>query len=114
VEEIACAAPFYGVPGKALADATKCTKPVQGHYGAEDNYKGFSDADTARQLDADLSTAGVEHEVFLYDGVGHAFMNATPAGVARKTALGQGAHDQAAVDLAWARLFAFFDKHLQH
>lgn len=32
--------------------------------------------------------------------------------VACSLKLGQGEHDQAAVDAAWGRLFAFFDKHL--
>ena len=40
------------------------------------------------------------------------FLNATPEGIERKKKLGQGEHDQAAVDLAWARLEAFFAKHL--
>ncbi len=65
------------------------------------------------QLEEKLRASGCPHEVFRYPTVGHAFMNATPEGIARRSALGQGGHDQAAVDLAWSRLFSFFDKYLK-
>ena len=35
-------------------------------------------------LEAALKTAGVEFEVHRYDTVGHAFMNETPEGIARR------------------------------
>jgi carboxymethylenebutenolidase len=113
VPEVDCAAPFYGVCSPALADMSKARVPVQGHFGAEDAMAGFSDPSAAHKLEADLKTAGVPHEVFIYPGVGHAFMNSTEEGKARRLKLGQGGHDQAQVDLAWGRLFGFFQKHLQ-
>lgn len=73
---------------------------------------GFSSPADVDALEAKLKTAGVEHEVYTYPTVGHAFMNATEEGKARRSKLGQGDHDQAAVDQAWERLFAFFGKHL--
>ena len=63
-------------------------------------------------LVGDLNVAPLEHDVFSYPTVGHGFINSTAEGVARKAKLGQGAHDQAAVDLAWERLTVFFAKHL--
>ena len=48
----------------------------------------------------------------MYQGVGHAFMNSTPAGIARRQKLGQGEHNAAAVALGWQRLDAFFAKEL--
>ena len=92
--------------------------PVQGHFGALDSSKGFSDPAAAAALAAKLAAATgrdgapLEHDVFNYPTVGHGFLNATAEGVARKAKLGQGEHDQAAVDLAWERLTVFFAKHL--
>jgi carboxymethylenebutenolidase len=112
VEEIDAAAPFYGIPQKALCDPATIRKPVQGHFGTEDNHKGFSDPEAAAALGEALKAAGAEYEILMYPGVGHAFMNDSPESIERKRKLGQGEHDQAAVDLAWSRVFAFFGKHI--
>lgn len=112
-----CCAPFYGY-NAGLADVADMKIPVQGHFGALDSSKGFSDPAAAAALAAKLAAATgrdgapLEHDVFNYPTVGHGFLNATAEGVARKAKLGQGAHDQAAVDLAWERLSVFFAKHL--
>lgn len=113
VSEVDAVAPFYGIPGAGLADMTKMRVPVQGHFGGKDAMAGFSDPAAAAKLDADLKTAGVRYEVFHYPTVGHAFINETPAGIARRLKLGQGEHDAAAVELAWDRLAAFFDRELR-
>ncbi len=113
-EVIDCAAPFYGIPSKQLADPSKATVPIQGHYGDKDTSPGFSDPAAAAALEEALksSPAAANCEVFHYPTVGHAFMNATEEGKARRSKLGQGEHDQAAVDLAWTRVFGFFKMHL--
>jgi len=105
--EIDAAAPFYGTPPAALADVSKAKVPVQGHYGATDAYPG-SDPKSVDALEEQLKASGVEYELFRYPGVGHAFLNETAGGIARRAKLGQGGHDQAAVDLAYSRLLAFF------
>jgi carboxymethylenebutenolidase len=112
------AAPFYGIPQAKLCDVTTLTsKPVQGHYGETDPMKGFSDADSARALGAALKAAGnANAEVFLYPGVGHAFMNDSPAPYesfeARRAAMGFVPYDAGVAALAWERLVGFFKKHL--
>ena len=112
-----CAAPFYGY-NAGLADVAECKVPMQAHFGALDTSAGFSDPAASAALAAKLAAATgkdgkpLEHEVFNYPTVGHGFLNASAAGVERKAKLGQGAHDQAAVDLAWERLAVFFAKHL--
>lgn len=111
VSEVDAVAPFYGTPNPGLADTAKCRVPVQGHYGDLDKAAGFADIAAAEALKTKLASAGVEHEVYRYPAVGHAFMNATPAGRARRAALGQGGHDAPSVYLAWSRLFTFFAKH---
>jgi dienelactone hydrolase len=64
-------------------------------------------------LEEKLKASGEPYELFRYPSVGHAFMNATTEGIARRLKLGQGEHDQEAVDLAWSRLLGFFDKQLR-
>jgi carboxymethylenebutenolidase len=112
VAELSACVAFYGVPNAKLADTKAVRVPTQGHYGGLDPMKGFSDPLAAADLEEALKTAGVPHEVFIYPTVGHAFMNASASGVARKAKLGQGAHDQKAVDLAWQRTLAWFGKYL--
>jgi len=105
-----CVAPFYGY-NPDLADASKLTCPLQGHFGKEDNY-AISNSAAVATLTEKVKASGVESEIFVYEKVGHGFMNATEEGIARKAKLGQGAHEQEAVDLAWARVSTFFAKHL--
>lgn len=105
-----CVAPFYGY-NPDLADASKLTCPLQGHFGKEDNY-AISNSAAVDTLTEKVKASGVESEIFVYEKVGHGFMNATEEGIARKAKLGQGAHEQEGVDLAWARVSTFFAKHL--
>ena len=100
------AVPFYGVPPPALCDLAQLKVPVLGHYGALDT------GTTGDRVAAGIAAAGVAGTVHVYDGVGHAFMNASPAGNERRAKLGQGAHVQAAVELAWQRTFAFLEEQL--
>lgn len=109
-ESFAATAPFYGVPG---ADFSKIAVPFIGHFGALDSHAGFSDPATVDAAEATLKASGVAFEMHRYPGVGHAFMNATAEGIARREAMGPPAgHDAAAVALAWERTFAFFAKYL--
>lgn len=110
---IAAAAPFYGVPPAGLADCAQVGVPVQAHFGKDDAMAGFSDPAAADALEASLAKSGQPFAVFRYDGVGHAFMNATDEGKARRAKLGQGGHNEAAVALAWERLLGFFAQHLR-
>jgi carboxymethylenebutenolidase len=112
------AAPFYGVNFDLLDAAALKDTPVQGHFGKLDEMVGFSDPTAAAQLEAVLKAAGNGTvECHLYDGVGHAFMNASPAPFAtfdaREEALGFPAHDPTAAETAWTRLFAFLGEHLK-
>lgn len=111
-EVVTCVAPFYGIPPKALSDMTKMTVPVLGQFGQNDNHAGFSDPDAAANLRTELEASGVEHEIIIYEGVGHAFLNSLPEGVERKAKLGMGDHKPDTVKLALGRLVAFFNKHV--
>ncbi|RKP14434.1 dienelactone hydrolase [Piptocephalis cylindrospora] len=74
-KDIAGAAPFYGVPPKSVADMTKAAVPIQAHFGAEDDMKGFSDRATQDQYEQNLKASGVDYKLYRYEGAGHAFMN---------------------------------------
>ena len=116
--DIACAAPFYGVNFGLFSPEQVADKPVQGHFGENDTMEGFSDAATAKKLEESLQAAGNQHaQIFLYPGVGHAFMNDSPAPFAsyaeRKDKMGFEAYDEAQAKIAWGRLVEFFQTHLK-
>mmetsp|Transcript_11529 Transcript_11529/g.35712 ORF Transcript_11529/g.35712 Transcript_11529/m.35712 type:complete len:162 (+) Transcript_11529:788-1273(+) len=111
--DIACAAPFYGVPDKAYFDCSTIKIPVQAHFGKLDALAGFSDPAAAAALEDALKASGCKHEVFMYDGVAHGFMNDMPEMIERKTAMFGAEHSQEAVELAYKRLFDFFAANLK-
>lgn len=111
--DIACAAPFYGIPAQAYFDCSTIKIPVQGHFGKLDALAGFSDPDAAAGLEVALKKAGCTHEVFMYDNVGHGFLNDLPAMVAKRKAMFGVEHSEEAVAMAYSRLFSFFAKHLR-
>lgn len=113
--DITCGVPFYGVP-EGL-DCSTISKPVQGHFGELDGMAGFSDAETAKTLRGELKKGNNESEVFIYPGVGHAFMNDDPqhpnikAGVNVDT--GFPGKSQDVQNQAFKRMVDFFKAKLQ-
>jgi dienelactone hydrolase len=80
---------------------------------------GFSDVATARKFYADLKTVSssfLPATVFMYDGVGHSFMNTAPAPFAsfgeRREEMGIPLYHSEAAEVAWSRVLSFFTKHL--
>jgi carboxymethylenebutenolidase len=68
----------------------------------------------AKRLARHLKELGVEHEVHIYDDVGHSFMNqleGPAAPLARHTPI-HAFYDPATEALAWDRLLDFFDRHV--
>lgn len=103
---------FYGVPSPQLADPANAKVPVQAHFGELDGVVGFSDVKTGKALEEKLKTAGVPHEVYIYPGLGHAFMNTSPEGLQRRKNMGINDEDNAAVELAWSRFRSWMSKYL--
>jgi carboxymethylenebutenolidase len=118
---VSAAVPFYGMvsyehgllaapPGESLDPARKPRSPLEaaraircpllGCYGADDAFIPVADV---QQLDEQLDASGQPHEVILYSGAGHAFLNDTRAELYRPDA----ARD------AWARMLAFLRRHLE-
>lgn len=103
---------FYGVPPPELADPAQSKAPVQAHFGELDNFVGFSDVKTGKALEEKLKAAGVPHEIHLYPGVAHAFMNRSPDGVKRRKDMGMTDDNEAAAELAWSRFQSWMSRYL--
>ncbi|KAL9642995.1 hypothetical protein ABK040_010687 [Willaertia magna] len=93
---------FYGIPNSNYVDLTQIKVPVIGHFGELDDAKGFSDIETARDLNNKLKEAGVDFTLYEYKGCGHAFANE------------QGPHyNEESANIAFDRMYDFFRKTLQ-
>jgi carboxymethylenebutenolidase len=91
--DLTAAVAFYG-PVPPFTDVPMIKARLQLHYAGNDPRinAGIPDYEAALKL------ARVSYEVFMYEGVEHAFHNDT--GAAR--------YNKAAADLAWSRTIAFF------
>jgi carboxymethylenebutenolidase len=88
---------YYGAQPPA-ADVVKIKAPLMLHYaGLDERINAGIDA-YRNALEAGDKT----FEIFIYDGVNHAFNNDTSS----------ARYDKAAADLAWSRTVAFFRKYL--
>jgi carboxymethylenebutenolidase len=117
---VSAAVPFYGMlshehgllaapPGTFLDPARKPRSPLDaarsvrcpllGCFGADDP---FIPTDDVHRFDANLDASGQPHEVIVYAGAGHAFVNDTRAEMYRP---------EAARD-AWSRMLAWFRRYL--
>jgi carboxymethylenebutenolidase len=105
----AAAAPNYGEVPTDAHEALKGICPVVASYASRDRFlRGRAD----RLADA-LEALGVPHDVKVYEGSTHGFMNPHPGLLATVTAkLMPLEYDPAAADDAWARIIAFFHTHL--
>jgi carboxymethylenebutenolidase len=97
VPSLKAAVAFYGRQAEA-ADVPKINAALQLHYGALDErvnagIPAFEEA---------LKKNNKQYELYIYEGVNHAFHNNTSA----------ARYNEAAAKLAWERTMAFFNKHL--
>jgi carboxymethylenebutenolidase len=63
---------YYGTLATDQATLERIDGPVLGIFGSEDRVVPLEDV---RAFDATLGEIGVEHEVYVYEGAGHAFAN---------------------------------------
>ncbi|XP_002881231.2 uncharacterized protein LOC9317298 [Arabidopsis lyrata subsp. lyrata] len=112
VPEVDAVVGFYGTPSSELADPAQAKAPIQAHFGELDNFVGFSDVSAAKNLEEKLKASGVAHEVHIYPGNGHAFLNRSPEGVSRRKSMGLSDEDEAAVELAWSRFTSWMKQYL--
>lgn len=88
---------YYGAQPPA-ADVAKIKAPLMLHYAGLDE-RINAGIDAYRKA---LEEGGKTFEIFVYDGVNHAFNNDTSS----------ARYDKAAADLAWGRTVEFFRKYL--
>ena len=98
VEKLKAAVAFYGKQA-AAEDVPKIKAALQLHYAALDER---INAGIPVYEDA-LKKEKINYELFMYEGVNHAFHNDTSA----------ARYNEVAAKLAWERTIAFFDKHLK-
>ena len=90
--------------------------PIVASYGAEDRWPGVRE--TFDRLGPALEAAGVEHDLKLYPGVGHGFLNdhdpaELPLWVKALAKLTAASYDEPSARDARRRILAFFDTHLK-
>jgi carboxymethylenebutenolidase len=95
--DLLAAVPYYGGQPRP-EDVPKIKARIMAHYGGLDErinagIPAFEEA---------LKAAGIDHQIFVYDGANHAFNNDTSA----------ARYDKAVADLAWSRTVAFFKETL--
>ncbi|MCU0387110.1 MAG: dienelactone hydrolase family protein [Chitinophagaceae bacterium] len=95
--DLKAAVAFYGRQA-AAADVPKIKASLQLHYAGNDTRinEGIPAYEEA------LKAANVTYELYMYEGVDHAFHNDTSA----------ARYNEAAAKLAWGRTMDFFKKHL--
>lgn len=59
-----------------------------------------------------MKSSSVPHEVYIYPGSGHAFMNMSPEGLERRKAMGMNDVNEANVQLAWSRFQSWMASYL--
>jgi carboxymethylenebutenolidase len=103
-------APFYGeVPESSATLRRVC--PVVASFGELDG----PFLAHARRLEKHLAELGVPHDLKIYPGVGHAFMNdhgGGPLAALAKRLPMHAAYDEPTAEDAWRRMLAFFRQHL--
>jgi carboxymethylenebutenolidase len=106
------AADNYGVTPRKPVQALTGACPIVASYPKRD----LMTFGQAKKLRRALEQVGVEHDVKVYPGAGHSFLNDAPNGPALMRPLlriaGVGPEPTAAAD-AWRRIEAFFARHLR-
>jgi carboxymethylenebutenolidase len=93
--KVTAAVSYYYVMPHGKPDFSKIEGPVLGHFGTADE---FIPMDTAKELEQEMSGAGVEVTFNYYEGAGHAFFNDVDR---------LGTYDAELAKLSWERTVSF-------
>lgn len=96
--DLDAAVAYYGAQPKNAAAIAKIKAPLLLHYAGLDDRINAGIPAFQKELDA----AGKEYQIFVYEGVQHAFNNDTS----------EARYNKEAADLAWSRTIAFFKEKL--
>ncbi len=91
---------FYGIHPNVQANLAGLEAPVLGFFAENDD---FVTPDVVGKLEADLTAAGKQVDVTIFEGADHAFFNDTRHEV----------YHAAYAARCWDRMVAFFGQHLQ-
>ncbi|MDQ1445418.1 MAG: carboxymethylenebutenolidase [Acidimicrobiaceae bacterium] len=99
----------YGAVPKRRDDL-RAVCPVVASYGAGDRVF----AGQARRLEEHLTALGVPHDVKVYEGVGHSFLNweNAPAWMLKLPSPMHPGYSEPAAEDAWARMLGFFSQYV--
>jgi carboxymethylenebutenolidase len=105
----------YGGATKAVERALPDVCPIVGSYGAKDRWPGMRRVPD--RLESMLTAAGVEHDIKVYPGAGHGFLNdhepaELPLWVKAITKLAAASYHEESAHDARRRIIAFFRTHL--
>lgn len=95
-----CYAAFYGFPGKGAVDLSTIKVPGRIFFGEEEGFFSVPDAQAFARAQEER---GIDTEVIIYKGAGHAFFNNDRPQVYRESA----AYD------AWGRTLTLFGQNLR-
>jgi carboxymethylenebutenolidase len=106
----------YGGATKEIERALPDVCPIIGSFGADDRWPG--QRGVPHRLDSMLTAAGVEHEIKVYPGAGHGFLNdhepaELPLWVRALAKLVNARYHEASARDARRRIIDFFDTHLR-
>jgi carboxymethylenebutenolidase len=102
------AAPNYGMAPDNLRPVLEGSCPMVGSYGAKDKQL----LDTPVRLETTLTELGIDHDMKTYPDAGHSFMTEGTGRWAWTERVPGLRFVPDAADDAWARVFAFFGRHL--
>jgi len=99
VEDMDATVIYYGALETDEATLQSIDWPVLGIFGEED---AVIPLDSVHAFDRSLDNLGIENEIYVYEGLGHAFANPSNPG-----------HDPESTEDAWMKTVAFLDSHLK-
>jgi carboxymethylenebutenolidase len=113
---VAAASVNYGGNTSAVEEALPDVCPIVGSFGGSDGWPGMRKV--PERLERMLSDAGVEHDIKVYPGAGHGFLNdhvpdELPFWVKGLAKLVNAEYDEPSARDARQRILAFFDAHLR-
>lgn len=98
-EELAATVIYYGALETDKEKLASINWPILGIFGEEDR---SITVQSVNEFGAALDDIGIENEIYIYDGVGHAFANPSNAG-----------HDPQKTEDAWMKTIAFLNRNLK-
>lgn len=90
---------YYGQPVTNITKLSVIKWPVLGFYGDKDQSNAL---DKIKEFKSDLDSLGIQNEIYIYPGIGHAFANPSGATYAPKETID-----------AWTKTITFMENNLK-